>query len=1063
MTTAWLRRGPVTALLLCAASLAAAPSPAEAQYFGRNKVQYDDFDFRVLETPHFEIHYYTETTDEAVGDFARMSERWYERFARLFQHDFEARKPLIVYADHPDFQQTNTLQGNIGQGTGGVTESLKNRVIMPITGSYADTDHVLGHELIHAFQYNIAQSRQGGGLQGLYNNPLWLIEGMAEYLSVGRESPLTAMWMRDAILRDDFPTIRQMTREQRFFPYRFGQAFWAYVGGVYGDDAVTQTFRRSLRVGFRPAIQQVLGVSVDTLSVQWRRATEEAYEGLLDDRTLPDSLGGLLLDDENAGSQNLSPMLSPDGRYVAFLSEKDLFSVDLYLADARTGEIRRKLVNTITDPHSDALRYIDSSGTWSPDGTRFAYVVFADGDNQIVIIDVEGGDLQEKIAPEGIGAINNPAWSPDGRYIAFSGMKGGISDLYLWDLEGEELTQLTEDRNGDFHPTWSPDGRTLAFASDRGPETDFDELTYSKFQIALLDIDTRRVETLDLLGNVRHSNPQFSPDGEWLWFLSDADGFSDIFRVRLGDGAIERMTKLATGVSGIVAMSPAMSVSARSGEVAFSVFDEFGFQIHRLPMGTEGVPVNVVAAAAPDTPDAVVVEEEEETEAQEIVREGRNLPPLMPGRFSRVAEYLDDAETGLEPDGMFAARDGEEYTPTLALDYLGQPSFGVAADQFGSYVGGGASAFFSDMLGNQVLALAVQAQGTLQDIGGQVAYADLGDRWNWGVQAARIPYILLFQSFGSETFGNEQVPYVSQIRQRVFETSVGGSVAYPFSMTQRLEFGLGFRRYSFDLEEDRFYLNSFGRVIQAERLQLDEREPSPINLGEASVALVGDNSFVGFVSPIRGGRYRFGLDATLGTQNFVTALADWRRYYGVNRNLTLAVRGMHLGRYGDVPGAQGFGQQLDASQIIQPFFLGWETNIRGYAWESFEVQECTGGQAGAGGSCPALDRLFGQRLAVVNLEARIPLFGTEQFGLIDFPFVPTELVAFFDAGLAWDQDNQPTLEWSRSGLERVPVASTGLSARMNVLGFLVLEAYYAYPFQRPEKGAHWGFSLAPGW
>ena len=95
-----------------------------------------------------------------------MGERWYERYARAFQHEFEARKPVVLYADHPDFQQTNTLSGFIGEGTGGVTESLKNRVIMPLTGSYFDTDHVLGHELVHAFQYNIAQTRRGGGLQG---------------------------------------------------------------------------------------------------------------------------------------------------------------------------------------------------------------------------------------------------------------------------------------------------------------------------------------------------------------------------------------------------------------------------------------------------------------------------------------------------------------------------------------------------------------------------------------------------------------------------------------------------------------------------------------------------------------------------------------------------------------------------------------------------------------------------------------------------------------------------------------------------------------------------------
>ena len=111
---------------------------------------------------------------------------------------------------------------------------------MPLTGSYAATDHVLGHELVHAFQYNIAQSRAGSGLRGLMMLPLWLVEGMAEYLSVGREDPLTAMWLRDAIRREDLPTIKQMTTETRFFPYRFGEALWAFVGGKYGDEQIVR-------------------------------------------------------------------------------------------------------------------------------------------------------------------------------------------------------------------------------------------------------------------------------------------------------------------------------------------------------------------------------------------------------------------------------------------------------------------------------------------------------------------------------------------------------------------------------------------------------------------------------------------------------------------------------------------------------------------------------------------------------------------------------------------------------------------------------------------------------
>jgi hypothetical protein len=101
-----------------------------------------------------------------------------------------------------------------------------------------------------------------------------LIEGMAEYLSVGRDDPLTAMQVGDAIRGDDFPTIRQMTRESRF-SFRFGQALWAYVGDTYGDDAIVEIFRSSLRAGFDNAVQEVIGLDVETLSVRWRANVAE--------------------------------------------------------------------------------------------------------------------------------------------------------------------------------------------------------------------------------------------------------------------------------------------------------------------------------------------------------------------------------------------------------------------------------------------------------------------------------------------------------------------------------------------------------------------------------------------------------------------------------------------------------------------------------------------------------------------------------------------------------------------------------------------------------------------
>ncbi len=183
---------------------------AQAQYFGQNKVRYKNLKFKVYKTPHFEIYYYMRN-DSLLKRFAQESELWYTLHQQVFRDTFKRPNPIILYADHPDFQQTTAIDGEIGVGTGGVTEGLKNRVVMPVMETNQTTRHVLGHELVHAFQYHMLLGSDSSGLGNINNLPLWMIEGMAEYLSLGKRDAYTAMWMRDAYLNKDIPSIRDLT------------------------------------------------------------------------------------------------------------------------------------------------------------------------------------------------------------------------------------------------------------------------------------------------------------------------------------------------------------------------------------------------------------------------------------------------------------------------------------------------------------------------------------------------------------------------------------------------------------------------------------------------------------------------------------------------------------------------------------------------------------------------------------------------------------------------------------------------------------------------------------
>jgi len=265
--------------VLVAALLVWGAGSAEAQYFGQNKVKYRTFQWQIIQTEHFEIYFYDRERPAAL-DAARMAERGYARLSRILKHQFKVRKPIILYASQADFSQTNTTGEDLGEGTGGFTEPIKHRMVMPFTGAYADFEHVLQHEMVHEFQFDVFSHGQiGGGLQTLsaVAPPLWYMEGMAEYLSLGPVDPLTTMWLRDAALEGGLPTIEQLTFDPRIFPYRFGHAIWAYVGEKWGDEIIGEILQQTVSNGVEGAFRRALGRSLPELSDEWRDAIQTLF------------------------------------------------------------------------------------------------------------------------------------------------------------------------------------------------------------------------------------------------------------------------------------------------------------------------------------------------------------------------------------------------------------------------------------------------------------------------------------------------------------------------------------------------------------------------------------------------------------------------------------------------------------------------------------------------------------------------------------------------------------------------------------------------------------------
>ncbi|HEX5475491.1 MAG TPA: BamA/TamA family outer membrane protein [Vicinamibacterales bacterium] len=1005
-----------------AVALLALPTSAVAQvgYFGQNKVQYRDFTFHVLKTAHFDIYYYTEEAD-AAKTAGRLAERWYARFAALFDHQLHNRQPLILYGSGAQFRQTNVVEGQLGQGTGGVTEAYKRRIVLPFAGPISETDHVLGHELVHAFQYdvtNTSASGAGAGQPGVLALPLWFIEGMAEYLSLGPDDPNTAMWMRDAVRREQLPDIDKLDNP-KYFPYRYGEALWAYIGGKYGDKVIGQVLRvAAARGDYKYAFKRVLGITSKDLSTQWHDATVAAFKPVAEMTKMPEDFAQpLIVDKTGKGGVNVSPELSPDGSKIIFFSSRDLFSIDLFVADAKTGRVIRQITNTATNPHWDSLEFIESAGAWSHDGRRFAFPGIVDGNPVLTIVDVDHGRKERDVTLKTLDEVVNPAWSPDGRSIAFSGMAGGFMDLFVYDLQQNHLERLTHDAYAELDPVWSPDGRSLVFSTDRFT-TNLADLDAGELRLAKMDVGSRDVQPFGGFEHAKNISPQFSADGRSVYFVSDRQGISDVYRLDVDSGATTQVTNLLTGVTGITGLSPALSAAA--SRVAFSVYENDGYNIYTID----------TSAKLAGT-----------TLASNLPHKASILPPRTTGEGT-VYAMLNAEHAGLP--AATTQFPTQPYHPHLSIDYLGQPVVGVGVDAFGSYVAGGVGAVFSDILGNHTVGADIQLTSRLDETGGSLVYLNRTHRWNWGAAFDQTPYVLRgFQDTLVGTDTGQPLIEEDEIRTLQVDRGVSGIALYPFSRAQRIEVSGGFRQITGKQDVTTRLYDYFSGQQVAQNSQTLSHFPT-LNLGTASSALVYDTSIFGATSPILGSRYRLEYDQVGGSLTYGSALADYRRYFMPFRPYTFALRGLYYGRF----------ERDSDSSLLTPVFIGYPDLVRGYDYGSFQPQEC--GSA-TDGSCPSLDRLIGSRMLVLNAELRFPLWGA--FGGDNFygP-VPIELAVFGDAGAAWSKGERLRF----TGPDRDFVRSIGAAARINVFGYAVAEVDYVRPLDRPGRGWMWEFNLSPG-
>jgi Tol biopolymer transport system component len=1045
--------------------------------FGRNKLQYQVFDFQILRTTHFDIYYYPREREAAL-DAARMAERAYSRLSRILGHEFDERKPIILYASHSEFQQTNALPGLISEGTGGVTEFGKRRVILPFTGSYADFEHVLTHELVHAFQFDVIARGLANQLNPLlYQPPLWFMEGMAEYLAIGKLDTQTHAWLRDAVLSGYLRTIPEMSLYSDYLSYRFGQSLWAFIGAKYGDHTIGLLLQRAMRLGLESAVRITLGVTVEELSAEWVETVRTTYLPEVARFAGPGEVGRQLTRHSfKPGSSEfasyLAPALSPDGRRMVFLSDRgnDLYTFfDLWLASAEDGKVIDRLVRAARQADFESLRFMSSSAAWSPDGRQLAFVAQAGGRDALYVYDVSRRRVVRRIEPD-LDGLQNPTFSPDGQRIAVTGLLGGISDLYVVDVSGERLQQLTDDKYADLHPSWSPDGRHIAVATDRGATTDFAELTFGDYRIALYSLTDGTVEVLPRQEAGKNTNPVWSPDGEAIAFISDRTGTNNVFIWSRADGRLYQATDLLSGVTGIIPLSPAISWSAGSDRLAFTYFEGAGYNIYAIDDPRSSAwPVEERAE-----PRIVTQTEEERRERAELPGDGLLSvdPPRTASRTQSyykvvdgfrpaaaqppagevvirrevtVADLLADAHGGLPDTTSFERRD---YELKLTPDIVGQPVIGAqVGGHFGNGVYGGSYILLSDILGDHNVLLWGQVAGSFDDAYVLTRYTYLRERTNVSMAYQQFP-LYRFRGAIPSLDSNNQRFYEDRFVRDVYRT-LSTDLHYPLSIFQRLELSAVGVYISRDSVIDRIVPGASGG---AERTTV--RLENLMFAGPA-IALVFDNALYGYTGPIAGRRYRIGVGRYFGDVGIYDLTFDVRNYLNLGGQYTLATRVSTYSRSGE--GEREF-----------RLYWGGPYYLRGYDGGSFSTAECERSIAGVADAtttlCPVRDQLIGSSVMLTSAEFRFPIFNFLDLGFVPLGLPPVDGAVFFDMGVAFNRFSQ--LAWSRPpGTDpvdvRSPLASIGASLRINIL-YNVLRVDYAYPLDRPaQRVGVWSLSFGP--
>ncbi len=847
-----MTRAPHRPLLLALAALAAAAgtlllaAPAQAQYgtgpqwygqgFGKNKIQYRDFDWQIYRSPHFNVYYYPET-EAQLQKVVSFAESAYDQLAREFNFQIQEPVPLIFYATHSAFEQNNIILNFIPEGTGAFASPVRFRMVLPVDLPDSELMELILHELTHIFQYQMLF--QGSLAKGVATAPpLWFMEGMASYMAKD-ETAREKMYLRDAVVNDRIPSVRQ--NFGGFFAYRFGHAVFDFMEERWGREGFLDFIyevRNTIGSRVDRAIERAFKIEPEEFDIEFRRWLRRKYLPELLETGEPADFGRVFRVQNDPFTQEISPSASPSGDLVASFSVVG-GDVDVVLFNAEKRTFLRNLTKGFTNEFqymvAQELRLGRAMGrdlSFSPNGNQIAVFAKRERGRSLVLLDVLNGGIDEIIDIPEVEQQHAPSWSPDGRRITFYGWKGGQFDIFILDLETRAVTQVTNDEIYDGAPVFSPDGKSLVFVSVVGEgygklfRTDLGGAGQTGQPGQRFQLTT---------GDSNDNDPIYSPDGQRVYFTSDRDGQQNIYSLDLASGRISQYTNVVTG-----AFMPTVLREPQGEErLVFTGFWKGDFDLYV-------------------------------TDVDEPVGEPQASPvPVEPIQPQDIPRFEPDIQVTLD-DANRESYSGFKFFLEGADSY-------VAVDDDQNYLGQ-IYLNFSDYLGDHRILAAFSSVESFSNF--DIIYLDLSNRLQWQVH--------LFDERDFYTVGDRERPgQVDRVRSAIEQTGLIGSIIYPFSFYTRGEIGAGYiyRKFNFLAP---IVDPATGAVTGLDFIPV--KDDFPLITG----ALVGDSTVFANFGPLSGRRWR--LDAAYGPDLdesgtlFSNLDLDFRQYFQLSRRSNIAVR-----------------------------------------------------------------------------------------------------------------------------------------------------------------------------